>query len=395
MSGFKAEDNTSWAPRHTQDLFGHEAAEAELLAAWSSGRLPHAWLITGPRGVGKATLAFRFARFLLRNGTGGAAAAAAPADDGPGLFGLDLPAAPAKPATPTSLHVPETDPLFQRVAGYGHGDVITVERSWDDDHDRWRSGIVVSDVRAVHERFAKTAAEGGYRVCIVDAADEMNTSAANALLKILEEPPPGAILLLVTHAPGELLPTIRSRCRRLALKPLNAAAMRQAMERLLPQESTAERQALAVAAEGSPGRAIHLAHQDGLALLRAMLELIGGLPKLDVENLHKLGDRFGPPGQAQAFFSMMELFRWWLARLIRAAAAGGAGGAGWEEIFAGEAALAARVAAWMSPNRWVEEWEEIGRLLDRGESVNLERKQMLLNIFATLSRVAAAGTRGA
>src|SRR5690606_31974689 len=121
---------------------------------------------------------------------------------------------------------------ISRVASAGHADLITVERSWDEKGERWRGDIVVQDVRAVIDRFGKTAAEGGYRICIVDAADDMNTNAANALLKILEEPPPNAVLLLISHAPGGLLPTIRSRCRRLALKPLDTAALSQALERL-------------------------------------------------------------------------------------------------------------------------------------------------------------------
>ncbi|MBX3455858.1 DNA polymerase III subunit delta' [Ferrovibrio sp.] len=375
----KQEDLTSWQPRHTAALFGHADAEKTLLDAWGAGRLPHGWLITGPRGVGKATLAFRFARFLLKNGM-------KQADEGPSLFGDPAP-------LPQSLDVAEADPVFQRVANYGHGDLITVERSWDDKQDRWRSEIVVADVRGLIERFGMTAAEGGYRVCVVDAADEMNTNAANALLKILEEPPPNAVLLLVSHAPGTLLPTIRSRCRRLALKPLAAEPMRHALAGLLPDITEAERQALGVIAEGSPGRAALLAGQGGLDLLREWLDLIAGLPRPDVAKLHSLGDKLGRATGAAAFAVLAELFQWWLARLIRASAAGRAGGAGWVEIYPGEASLAAKLATWQAPDRWAEDWDSIGRLLERGESVNLDRKQVLLNIFATLGRAAEGARR--
>lgn len=385
MSGFEAEDQTSWGPRHTALLVGHAAAEKTLLDAWGSGRLPHAWLITGPRGVGKSTLAFRFARFLLVNGFAGAA------DEGPSLFG-------DAPPRPDTLALPQEHPVFHRVASAGHADLITVERSWDDKNDRWRSEIVVQDVRAVIDRFGKTAAEGGYRVCIVDAADEMNTNAANALLKILEEPPPNAVLLLVSHAPGSLLPTIRSRCRRLALQPLEPPAMQTALAKLLPDMSETERQGLVVAAEGSPGRAVALGGQGGLDLLRDLLDLISGLPKPDAARLHALGDKLARASGAESFRVMVDLFRWWLARLVRAAASGqihasGAGGPGWAELFQGEAALAARLASWQAPDRWAEDWEAIGRLLDRGESVNLDRKQLLLNLFAILGRPAEAATR--
>jgi DNA polymerase-3 subunit delta' len=377
MSDYEPQAAASWGPRHNAALFGHAAAETALLEAWASGRLPHAWMITGPRGVGKSTLAFRFARFLLAHGP------ASSIDSGPSLFG-------DAPVLPDTLAVPEDNPVFSRVANAGHADLITVERSWDDKNDRWRGDVVVQDVRAVIDRFGKTAAEGGYRVCIVDAADDMNINAANALLKILEEPPPNAVLLLVSHAPGSLLPTIRSRCRRLALKPLDEAAMQQALIGLLPDLDAAERRGLGVLAEGSPGRAVTLAAQGGLKLLHGLLDMVAQLPKPDIAKLHAFGDTLARDRSGAGFQLMTELFRWWLARLVRAAAAGRIGGAGWAEIFPGETALAQRLAQWQGPARWAEDWEQLGRLLDRGESVNLDRKQMLLNLFAALGRSAAA-----
>lgn len=377
MSDYEPQDAATWGPRHNAALFGHAAAETALLEAWASGRLPHAWMITGPRGVGKSTLAFRFARFLLAHGP------ASGFDSGPSLFG-------DAPVLPDTLAIPEDNPVFSRVANAGHADLITVERSWDDKNDRWRGDVVVQDVRAVIDRFGKTAAEGGYRVCIVDAADDMNINAANALLKILEEPPPNAVLLLVSHAPGSLLPTIRSRCRRLALKPLDEAAMQQALTGLLPDLDAAERRGLGVLAEGSPGRAVTLAAQGGLKLLHGLLDMVAQLPKPDIAKLHAFGDALARDRSGAGFQLMTELFRWWLARLVRAAAAGRIGGVGWAEIFPGETALAQRLAQWQGPARWAEDWEQLGRLLDRGESVNLDRKQMLLNLFAALGRSAAA-----
>lgn len=376
MSEFDPQQAATWAPRHNSALFGHEAAESALLETWASGRLPHAWMITGPRGVGKSTLAFRFARFLLKHGPASAV------DEGPSLFG-------DAPVLPTSLNVAEDDPVFARVANAGHADLIAVERSWDEKAERFRGDIVVQDIRAVIDRFGKTAAEGGYRVCIVDAADDMNVNAANALLKILEEPPANAVLLLISHAPGSLLPTIRSRCRRLALKPLDEAAMQLTLDRLLPDLDAAERRGLAVLAEGSPGRAVVLASQGGLKLLQGLLDMVAQLPKPDIVKLHSFGDALARDRSGAGFQLMSELFRWWLARLIRAAAAGRIGGNGWAEIFPGETALAQRLSQWQAPVRWAEDWEQIGRLLDRGESVNLDRKQMLLNLFAALGRSAA------
>src|SRR5258708_5465301 len=195
-------------PRHNPLLLGHEVAGAALWQAPRSGGLPHAGLLSGPRGIGKATLAFRFARFLFAQG------AAAP-----GLFA----------APPVSLAVAPEHPVFRRVASGGHADLLVVERSFDPKRKKLRSEIVVDDTRSIAAFLRLTPAEGSWRVVIVDGADVMNRNAANAVLKILEEPPQKAVLLLVSDNPGRLLPTIRSRCRILALKPLAAAEERAAL----------------------------------------------------------------------------------------------------------------------------------------------------------------------
>ncbi len=175
------------APRENPDLFGHEDAERTFAAAASTGRLHHAWLITGAEGVGKATLAYRLARRLL----GGADA-------------VDHPA----------------NPVFRRVARATHADLLTVEREWDEKRKRQRTEIVVEGARDIAGFLRLTPAEGGWRIVVVDGAEHLNRNAANALLKVLEEPPARAVLLLTCAAPGRLLPTVRSRCRRLPLRPL-------------------------------------------------------------------------------------------------------------------------------------------------------------------------------
>ena len=171
-------------PRENPELLGHANAERELRAAWDSGRLPHGWLICGPRGIGKATLAFRFARFVLSGGGG---------------------------VESETLAIDETNPIFRRVASGGHTDLMTLERAYDEKEQRRRGVIVVDDVRAAGRFLSLTAGEGDWRVVVVDAADEMNANASNALLKILEEPPARTLMLLVCHAPGRLPATIRSR----------------------------------------------------------------------------------------------------------------------------------------------------------------------------------------
>lgn len=186
-------------PRLTADLLGHEAAEREILETCASGRAAHAWLISGPRGIGKATLAFRFARFALAGGLEGGEG---------GLFGA---------LAPASLAMDPAHPVFRRVAAGSHGDLRVIERGLaEGTGGRRRGEIVIGDVRDLGGFMRMTPSEGGWRVVIVDGAEDMNRNAANALLKGLEEPPGRALLLLVSHNPARLLPTIRSRCRRLA-----------------------------------------------------------------------------------------------------------------------------------------------------------------------------------
>ncbi len=363
-------------PRRSADLIGHRAAEAELLAAWRSGRLSHAWLIGGPRGIGKATLAFRFARFLLARGD------AVSHDVGlPGLPGLD------SGAGPEDLALAPTHPVFLRVASGGHADLLTIERQVNEKTGRLRSDIGVEEVRRLGDFFAKTAAEGGWRVAIVDAADEMSRSAANALLKILEEPPARAVILVVAHAPGGLLATIRSRCRRLVCRPLAAEEVATVLSRRAPALTPPERLALSHLADGSPGRALALAEQGGLAAYRDLLALLETLPDLDLAALHAFAERLAR-AENQALFRLTgELLSHWLVLVVRSAAAPGLGvGDG----AAGEQPLIVRLGRRPSLDRWLDVWEKVNHILERAESVNLDRKQVLLNIFFALARAAQA-----
>src|SRR5439155_6979120 len=198
--------STVAAPRANPDLVGHEGAERELRRLDEIGRLPHAILLSGPRGIGKATLAFRLARFLL-----------------------------GAPSSGEGLAVDPESGVFRRVAAGGHADLLTVERAYDPRRRRLRSEIIVEDTRAIAGFFRLTAAEEGWRIVIVDGAEEMNRNAANALLKILEEPPRRGLLLLVSHSPGRLLPTVRSRCRHFPLAALARPLVLQLLGRYRPK----------------------------------------------------------------------------------------------------------------------------------------------------------------
>src|SRR5947209_6591439 len=199
-------------PRANPILLGHPEAEATILAAIRAGRMHHAWLITGPEGIGKATLAYRFARRLL---------AGRPTED--------------------SLALDPANPVFRRVAANSHSDMLTIERVFNEKTKRMKTQIAVEDVRKINGFMSLTPAEGGWRVVVVDGAEELNPASANALLKILEEPPPRSVLLLVCAAPGRLLPTIRSRCRRLRLTPLADEPMDELLVQYLPQLTADDR----------------------------------------------------------------------------------------------------------------------------------------------------------
>jgi DNA polymerase III subunit delta' len=345
------------APRENPDLLGHDNTERELRRLVEAGRLPHAILLSGPRGIGKATLAFRFARFLLAIGSA--------AGDG---LATDLESS-----------------VFRRVASGGHADLLTVERAYDPRRRRLRSDIIVEDTRAIAGFFRLTAAEEGWRVVIVDGAEEMNRNAANALLKILEEPPPRGLLLLVSHSPGLLLPTVRSRCRHFPLAVLPQAAVLQLLEQYRPELTKAEAEALAGLAEGSIGRAIELADAGGLALYRSILGILAQVPRVEVAEVYALADKLARPDAEEAYRATTELLSQFLARMITC-------GAGRplapDRLIAEEAEVMQRLAACADPARWADLRDRLDRDFANADQLNLDRKQAILGAFFAVEELA-------
>ena len=351
-------------PREVPVLVGHSGAEETMLASWNSGRMAHAWLITGPRGIGKTTLAFRFARYVLAGGS-----------SGPGM------------------EMPAEDPVFRRVAMASHADLLTLERAFDEKKGQRRSEIVVDDVRAMNHFVVLTPAESNWRVIVVDGAEEMNRNAANALLKHLEEPPPNTLFLLTSHAPARLLPTVVSRCRQLALRPLANAEVSGILRgsSVCGGISDDDLGMLVTLAEGSPGRGMALVEQGGIELYQTLLSLLSGLPDPDVEALHTFGDRLAKKDAVDAFRTVTELLLWWLARIIRTQAQQtGGGSSDAVELMPGGVDLGSRLVASRSLDQWVEVWENVRRLFASTEAINLERKQVFLSAFTMLARAARA-----
>jgi DNA polymerase III subunit delta' len=354
------------APRANPDLVGHQAAEAALCRLFAAGRLPHALLICGPRGIGKATLAFRLARYILARGGGEGAAA--------GLFGDEA----------AGLAVAPDSGTFRRVASGGHADLLTVERAWDPRRRRLRGEIVVDDTREITAFLRLTAAEGGWRVVVVDGTDEMNRSAANALLKVLEEPPNRALLLLVAHSPGRLLPTIRSRSRRLLLAPLAPALVRQLLARYRPDLPEAQAEDLARLADGSIGRALDLAAAGGVELYQSVVALLSREQGLDPLALHTFADRLARADADEAYRVVAEL----LGQILAGLAIAAAGGKSEPQPLPAAEALLRRLGGRAPAARWAQLREEVEQSFGRSEALNLDRKQAILGAFFALDGAA-------
>jgi len=229
-------------------IFGHDAATEALLAAAATGRMHHAWLLVGPQGIGKASFAFAAARRLLAD-------AAGPEIEAPGF------------------DVPGDHPIARYLEAGSHPDFKRLERLAREGSSELARNINVGQVRALQGLFGSTPSLSKRRVVLIDAIDDLEASAANALLKNLEEPPSDSLFLLISHAPGRLLPTIRSRCRLLRLAPLGEADMLAALRAAMPDADADEIAALAAIGAGAPGRALRFAGLDAAALDQAMTEL--------------------------------------------------------------------------------------------------------------------------
>ena len=334
-------------PSEAPRVVGHAAARAALADAMGARRMHHAWLLSGPRGIGKATLAWRTAAALRAD-------ARAP----------DL---------------PEDHPVLARTRAGGEPGILPIRRSWNPDTRKLRQQIGVDDVRALGPFFGQRLMGGGRRVVIVDAADEMTPQAQNALLKSLEEPPEGAVLLLVCHRPSAILPTIRSRVRPLRMNPLTAEETAEAMDLAgLGADRT-----LAVLSQGAPGEAARLAEADGAKLYGALLRLVATAPDMDrgaaLALSGTLSQRDSPRAEA-AFGLLLTL----LARLARAPLAA------LPEAVPGEASVLAR----LSPDpaaarRWAALHADLSARIAHALAVNLDPAALLSDTLAAVDRTAA------
>jgi len=350
-------------PIHIQKLIGHDDGWSELSDAWKSKRFAHAWLITGPRGIGKASFAYLAAKAILT----------AKAEEGDSLFGTPEPQG-------LSRSLDHDNPVIRRMISGAHPDLLKVEIGWTDEKQvKKRTEIVIDDVRAVGGFLSMTPAEGGWRVVVVDAVDEMNRNAANALLKNLEEPPKNTVLLLVAHNPGRLLPTIRSRCRRLPLKPLSDDEVSKGLSSHLPDISEDRRQKLVSMCHGSLGEAITVANMDGDSLAAEVEDLLSYWPKLDILKVSDFATRMAADPERFRLFTIV--LGDWLSKTMKlSAGAIETGGAG------------ARMNSFVQAvplEQWFEVWEKINDLFRKTDAVNLDRRHVILSVFHSLVSPAA------
>ena len=360
-------------PRETARLIGQGRAEAAFLSAWREGRLHHAWLLRGPEGIGKATLAYRIARAIIAEGPGASS----------GLFG-DAP-------VPETLDIPASCPVAARIHAGAEPGLKVLRLGVNDRTGKPRTQILVEDVRGVKSFLQLSAAEGGWRVVIVDPADAMNRSAANALLKMLEEPPARVLILLVSHAPGGLLPTIRSRCRTLDLAPLSAGDLQTALAHAEVVVPAGQGEALGALSAGSVGRAVRLIAGEGLSLYARLVALMGD-GRIDRASMIALADFVTGKAGAETYPLVVDLTQTLLARLARAAAMGEAPAM----MAPGEPELIARLAQtpWQA-QLWAEAAARAGERFRHAGAVNLDPGQTIIDTCLDLDTMLGQARRSA
>lgn len=333
-------------PRHQYQLVGQDQAEQKLLDAYKSGRFHHAWLLCGPQGIGKATLAYRIARFVLSH-----------ADHQSGDVGSTL-----------NLNIDKSTPVAHRIAARAHSDLFVLQRELNKTTKKLRPAIAVDDARKLGHFFTMTAGEGGWRICIIDAADDLNPSAANAILKILEEPPKRCLFIITSHAPGRLLPTIRSRCLRLDLNPLTNAEVEQVVaDKLQDQNLSAEELAAVISlGHGSPGKVMQLVTSPGarqfLRFQQAVAAPQGFSPSIRIS----IAEEFQKRGAEIEFNIFADLLGTWIGR---------------NAMIAAEQSMPTRANALATCH------SEFSDSIARTNALNLDRRQTLMMAFDKIEKI--------
>ena len=337
-------------PQNNFFLLGQEEAEKAILDAYNNQTLHNSWLISGEKGIGKATFAYKFARFLLDEGRG-----------------------------KNSLNTSPNSVSNRLISSGSHPDLKVIERDYietdrkklikairdgeamnetDMQNLKKSAFIRIDDVRTIHEFMAKKSSQNGWRVVIIDSIDDMNTAAANALLKILEEPPARSILMLISHNVGRLLPTIKSRCSKLVLKPLKEENIVSLLRRYRPQLSEEEIKGLAAIASGSIGKALNYADGQALKVYKGLQDIIYAKQKFKIDDL--LAWVNSAVADENSYNLACELILKFCSDNI-------AGSAQVEEMASA--------------------WENAVHCFRQAESLNMDKKQVLINVIGRLCKI--------
>ncbi len=333
------------SPRENVRLIGHEPIIDIFLKAFDAKKIPNGWLLSGPKGIGKATIAYKIARMLLSGVR----------DD-----------------------VSETHPVFRKVAANNHSDLLVIEKEED------ASEIKVDNIRKINDFLHMTSSETGYRVVIIDSADDMNNNAANSLLKLLEEPPTKAFFILISHSPGALLTTIKSRCRKINVFPLDKNDAISVVNSSLPEASPIEIAKLVELADFSPGVAIDFYENDGLKIYNELIKIFSSPKGFDFELVHKLGESISQKINVNKWNTFKYLLNLLMVRIARDYAASGT--IGNVESNNIEPIVEKQL------EEFFKIWEKVNSLLGDVERINLDKKSVVINIFEELGLLDKEGT---
>lgn len=337
------------SPRTNTRLFGHEQVEEMLLSDFVSGKLAHGIILSGARGIGKATLAYRFARALLSG--------------------------------QSDMEISEDSPVFKRVAAGSHTDLLVIEPLYDAKKDEYATEISIEQSRTIAQSLSLTPAEGQWRVVIIDSADDLNVKSANSILKILEEPPPQTVIMLIAHNAGALLPTIKSRCRLINLRPLAKSDFLRSMSYIAPDINDDDLAVLGIISDFSPGIAIEMRHNNVLGAYDEIISLLGALPNLDNREVQSFCEKIGSGKKAHANWNIfMYVMLCILERIAKKAA-----GTAIIPINNEDEMVLAKLSRTHSAVVWATKWHEALSQFLLARRLHLDYKQVSLVFFHSLA----------
>jgi DNA polymerase-3 subunit delta' len=337
----KKEINITLLPKDSEFFIGHANAVETITQIIDSGRMPQSWLISGPKGVGKATLAYRFARGLL--------------------------------AGQNDLQVSANHPVFARISKNSHSDLLVIEP----DSESASGEIKVDDIRKINDFLRMTSSETKYRIVIIDSADDMNTNAANALLKLLEEPPVGALFFLISHSAGRLLPTIKSRCRNLKLHELSSSDAAQVLKIATPDMSRDDIEQIIELSGGSAGIAAWLYYNEGLKIYDLITSILSDVPNIKPAKVGQLSAIVASKDDKVLWNVMVFLLDSILARTIRNTALS----ASFPLALSAEQNIKNKLIVEKPLEELIKMWEKIKSVVADTDRINLDKKAVIISIF--------------